>query len=76
MSDTPIVDCAAFFADAKLGKTVFVVLHKEAQELERMCNELSNSVRDACHTIAIFGDQPPKMYLDALARWQAMKDQK
>lgn len=40
VTDTPISNKAAFFADARLGKTCFVVLHKDAQELERLCNEL------------------------------------
>jgi hypothetical protein len=51
-----------------------------AQELEAerdahkaMCEELANSVRDACHATAIYGDDPPAMYLEALAKYEQMK---
>jgi len=43
---TTITDRAAFFADAKLGKTVFVVLHKDARELESMCEELAAELEE------------------------------
>ena len=49
-------------------------LRETARELEAMCEKLAASVLDACHATAIYGDEPPKMYHDALARYQAMKE--
>ena len=49
-------------------------LRETCQKLERMCEQLASSVGNACQAAAIYGDEPPKMYFSALAKYQEMKD--
>lgn len=39
---------------------------KELAEYREALREAESAIHDACHATAIYGDQPPQMYLDAL----------
>ena len=39
--------------------------------LREALEEAESAIRDACHATAIYGDQPPQLYLDALAKIRA-----
>lgn len=74
MSDTPITDRRAFFADNRVGNTVLVVETETARQLERMCAELAEALQryDGVFISAVELIEAKA----ALARWQAMKEEK